>query len=834
MQAPFESTDGLARLKGIIEQFPPQSEHWNEAQNRFQFVDRLLTECLGWEKPLISVENTMENGGRTDYLLGQPAKAVLEAKKEALSFGAFPTGKFKIVRKIAPLVRSSKNLSDAVNQVLQYCVLNGAPLAIICNGPQLIVFQALTPGQSPLDGDCYYFNRFPLYLEQFDLLWSILSPDGISENRASRELAHLRNPRIPPKVSEFISEPYKYRFRNEFQENLRELSSLLLEEIEDNPIIKSSFYKECYVPLEANNRHLLLSKKIISNRYKRVGDDGVIPSALGTVSPEKSDDNFDKTGLMLQDAAGSRPVIVIGDVGVGKTSFFENLYENIENSIKSDVCFIHINLGIGANLNDGIRTYVLTEIPRVLNERYETDIFDSDFVNSAYHEEIIRFDKSVKGSLKTIDPVAYKKERIDFLGQLVERTADHLKAALGHLSRGRKKQIVLIVDNADQRNHDVQQEAFLIAQELAATRNMLVFIALRPSTYFVSKMTGALSGYRNKVLTVSPPPADQVVLQRLAFAIRVAEGKVAPGTLTNIRFQLGSVTAFLNATLRSIRNSGDIQMFLNNITGGNTRSVIELIIGFVGSPNVDSRKIVEIENETGNYLVPFHEFTKHALLGDYAYFNAQSSLVACNLFDLSMADPREHFLCSLLISYLSSNIGVRDSDGYIDGSTILKELLKHGFLEDQVFQALRRAASKRLIETPHAHYREVPVSDPEQPIDFSYRATSIGIYHVKFWTGEFSYLDAISIDTPIFDENARDLISKVADTFSIRDRLQRTTIFKEYLLEQWHLANIGASYYDFSRLLENRRESFEGVEKFVEKRIDTNRNRRKNDRRTLK
>ena len=429
--------------------------------------------------------------------------------------------------------------------------------------------------------------------------------------------------------------------------------------------------------------------------------------------------------------------------------------------------------------------------------------------------ELKRFDSGVKGALREIDPETYQRERISYLDNLVECRSNHLQAALGHLSRGRGKQIILVMDNADQRNRDVQQEAFLIAQELAATRNLLVFVALRPSTFYSSKMTGALSGYQNKILTISPPPADEVVLKRLSFAVRVAEGKVAPGTLTNIRLQLGSVTTFLRATLRSVRTNEDIRQFLSNITGGNTRSVIELIIGFVGSPNVNSKKIVRVEERTNNYFVPLHEFTKHALLGEYAYYNQQSSQVACNIFDVCTSDPREHFLCGLLISFLGSNIGIRDGDGYLSGAAILTELKQHGFSEDQILDALRRTSVKRLIETPHAHFRELTVPEQVSPAEFHYRVTSVGIYHVKFWSGDFAFLDAMSIDTPIFDQHIRERAAELAASLNIGDRYQRTYLFRSYLLECWHQANIGVSYYDFGALLEIRKISFEKVKTVV-------------------
>jgi hypothetical protein len=141
MQDPFELTQGRAKLQAIISALPAQSAHWNEAQNRFQFADRLLTECLGWERPYIEVENSDELGGKVDYVLGfNPPKAVLEAKREAKVFNALPIGKPTVVRKIAPLLAACKNLEEAVHQVIPYCALRGAPIAIVCNGLQLVIF----------------------------------------------------------------------------------------------------------------------------------------------------------------------------------------------------------------------------------------------------------------------------------------------------------------------------------------------------------------------------------------------------------------------------------------------------------------------------------------------------------------------------------------------------------------------------------------------------------------------------------------------------------------------------------------------------------------------
>lgn len=800
MQAQFEMHVGLERLKAILGSMPPSSADWNEAQNRFKFIDRLLSECLGWEKPDINVEENDAFGDRADYVMGQPAKAILEAKRESKTWGSLPSGSPKKVRKLEPLLIASSAFKECVHQVIPYCSLRGAPIAIVCNGPQLAIFQAITIGHEPLKGDCFLFDGFDDYVNNFALLWTLLSPEGITENRALHDLVHHRNPRIPSKASLSILEPNRHRYRDNLQNELREIGSLILEEIEDNPDLRPEFYRECYVPIEANNRHLLLSKQIISNRYSRVSGDGSTPSALDGASKEgKLSDSYLRN-------AGSKPVVVIGDVGVGKTSFFENLFLQLDD--RSDSFIININLGIRANLASGLKDYIIEAIPETLNSAYDLDIEAADFVHSVYHEEIKRFDNSIDGQEKHTDKSAYEKAKIKFLQKKLARRDAHLHASLAHIAKGQKKRVVLVIDNADQRNFEDQQEAFLIAQELAATRSLFVFIALRPSTFYMSKTTGTLAAYQNKILTISPPPADEVIQKRLTFALRVAEGKAAPAALEDIRLNLTSIVAFLKSTLRSIRTNNNIRQFLSNVTGGNTRSVIEMITSFCGSPNVDARKIVDIESSTGNYVVPLHEFTKHALLGEYSYYNPHSSLVACNIFDVVAADPKYHFICPLIIGFLSSNLGVKDNDGFVAGDAVAVEMSKLGFLEEQTSLALKRLAKKKLIETPYSHYREIEVPDFEKPTQFYYRSTSVGLYHIRFWGGSFSFLDAMSTDTPIFEQNARERVSKLAASFDILDRLEKTVTFRDYLESAWHLSNFNTTYFNFPDLLESQENEF--------------------------
>lgn len=812
MQANIEMDEGKNRLLAIIQSLPSDSPHWSEAQNRFQFVDRLLTECLGWEQPHIKVEPFDEAGGRSDYLLGRPVRAALEAKREAKVFDLLPASRPEAVRKLRPLTEACPILKAACAQVVTYCAFHGAQIAIVCNGPQLVLFQASIPGSSPFDGECFCFDGFSAYIKNFSLLWRLLSPEGVFENRAYRSIAYHRNPRLPMKASSALTDPNAYRYRTNFQENLRNVASVLLDNIDEVPEVKSEFYRECYVPIEANNRHLLLSKNVISARYRRASSDGVAPAAITTtIAGGRVQVTQGLTGTL-----SGKPVVVIGDVGVGKTSFFENLYEQLDASERTRTLYLHINLGEKATLSQDIKSYILNSIPQTLRDRYNININSSAFCDRLYARDIRDFDDSNDGRLKGISPVDYEKAKIAHIGKLISQADLHLQRAIEHISKDMDLQLMIVLDNADQRRFEIQQDTFLIAQELAATRSALIFVALRPATFFQSKLSGALSGYQNRVLTIAPPPADEVIRKRIAFAVRVAEGRAAPAALRNVELNLASIVSFLTATLRSIKSNPQIQSFLSNITGGNTRLVIELFTSFCGSPNVESERIVRIENEEHNYTVPLHEFTKHALLGEYAYYNPLSSYVACNVFDVTTADPNEHFLCALAVAYLTSSLGVKDSDGFVLGASIISEMMRLGFTEDQTRLGLRRLALRRLIETPHGHYRELSVPADERPDTYYFRATSIGAYHIRYWIGSFSFLDAVSIDTPIFDEAARDVIIGRVNSNVINDRHLKTVTFRDYLLSKWQIANFDVNYYDFPAVVSSQHDGFAAVEKHLD------------------
>jgi hypothetical protein len=103
---------------------------------------------------------------------------------------------------------------------------------------------------------------------------------------------------------------------------------------------------------------------------------------------------------------------------------------------------------------------------------------------------------------------------------------------------------------------------------------------------------------------------------------------------------------------------------LDNISGGNVRRALDLVKEFFGSGHVDTEKIVKIYSQTHRYLIPQHEFLRAVIYGDAVHYNPEKSPIA-NIFDVSYADPREHFLMPLLLAVLTKASGVGVDDGLL-------------------------------------------------------------------------------------------------------------------------------------------------------------------------
>lgn len=799
--------EGEAAIRRLVQEVTSTQPDWTEADTRFRIIDRLIVECLGWPREVIRLE-TRQGRKASDYELGDPRQVIWEAKKEGAIF-ELPAGYAKSTFcDLASLIKMGGEIAEAIEQAREYCIDRGVEIAVATNGRQLVAFLASRrDGVSPFDGQCLIFNSLESISEHFVRFWQSLSQVGIAENRLSRLLRIGEEHQVPPKCSASIAGYPRHRPPSDLQASLKTISELLLIDAVVAPEAERAFYEKCYCESGALAQDAMISRQILLARYDALFEAEDNPPTVRPVS--RGPNRPQLTPEIVAESITRRPIVLLGDVGVGKSSFIKHLrYVSAFKEFR-DAISIYIDLGSEGALVSDLRRFILQSIKDQLLSEYQIDIEEENFVKGVYSVDAQRFAKQLFGYLQTENPTEYRFRLAVYLNDKVQLLEEHVRSSVQHLTKARRKLVIIVLDNADQREYDVQQQAFVIAQNLSTDWLAAVFVAVRPQTFHSSRQAGSFSAYAQRVFTISPPRIDEALPRRLVFALNMAEGRVRVEKLQAIGLRLGSIATFIKVLLHSFSKSAELGEFLFNITGGNVRTAIEIVAKYMGCSNVDAENIIRIQESGGEYLIPIHEFWQPVLRGDALYYDANAS-IAYNLFDLRSSDSREHFLSPIILAFLNQDGDHRLPDGHVSTKRIISEMQSFGFTLAGVETALRGLNNKKLIETP----KRITFAEDQGRLfgemPDSFRIDTIGAYHLRRWIGEFFYLDCMSLDTPLFDSAAHREILLFSGP-SLSDRFRRSERFRSYLTNRWAESSLAPGYFNWDGMAQSGEESFARV-----------------------
>lgn len=777
---------GRSTLEALIKDFKGLNiQKFNEADTRFHFIDKILTECLNWEPKDINNEDVKDNH-YADYKLNlfRPV-AVWEAKRIGNYF-ELPVGISKLIMPLKTIIRDNQNIKDALIQVSGYCHERGIKIGVVSNGWQIIAFVAnRNDSIPPLDGDGLVVSSLDFFLANYREVWNCLSKNGFQEDYITKKLIGGADEQLPPKLSSTITQYPGIKNRNPFQVELEIISDLVLEDVIKEKSIEQEFLKDCYCKSGSLSQYSLLSKQILSSRYSYLFEVNDKKAVLEQISNKKglSSDLID----VFANSLSKRPILLIGDVGVGKSTFIDNLLLVEAPSVFEQSISFKIDLGSKAIISLDLREAILKIIKQQLLELYKIDISEDDFVRHAYFIELENFKKGVTVKrLYEVAPIQALEKEIDFLTNLIKDEAEHLKKSLDYICKNQKKQIIIFIDNCDQRNDTDQETAFLVAQELATDWSTIVFICLRPETFHrTKKKEGALSGYHPKAFTIAPPRIDDVINRRLSFAQRITNGEIALSKLNNTT-SFSKLDILIQCFIDSLESNRSLFTFFENVSNGNIRKAIELIKKFFGSGHVNTEKIIGVVENKGKYTIPVHEILRSVIYGDNEHYNPINSEIT-NLFDVRANTPKDHFTIPIILGLLQDYSINNRNEGFVPIKEIYSYMQTLGYLPITIDLALNFMYSKELFETSEkGNYLNTDKNE------LMLRATGTGLYHLSQLINNFTYIDAIIVDVPIFEKETK---NKIINTLSIKERLERAIIFADYLDSIWDNENFNKTHF---------------------------------------
>lgn len=744
-------------------------DDFNEATARFQIIDRILTEVFCWNRDGITVEKH-ERGDFTDYECGSPTQLLVEAKRESIGF-TLPVNIDKHLLQLATLIEKNKYFSDAIEQAVGYCQKRGIPYAAVTNGRQWVfLLGARTDGITAENGKCIAYSSLESMQENFRELWDLVTPPALADGSLKSLLT--KSAQIPPprKLSSRLSDYPGHKSRNPIASELQILGGLFFDDIITAPEIEEKFLKDAYCQSGALSQYALVSKELLRTRYTTFFENQAGVSALPATG--KKGTNPQITQDVLAASLSKRPILLVGDVGVGKTTFIRNLVKNDAKEEFSRALFFFLDYGVNPAVSGDLKSYTSAEIIRQLRENENADIFERNFVRGVYHHRLMDFAKGIYGDLKESAPEVFKLKELEFLGELIKNEEEHVRHSLEHIFRGQKRQIVIFLDNVDQRPPAFQEEVFLIATSMAGSWPVTAFVSLRPETFALSRARGAIAAYQPRVFTIEPPRIDLVIKKRLEFALGqlVNAGKI--GGLVDITLSSKNLENYLRMLIRAFDTQTEIIEFIDNMCAGNVRAALEYVASFVGSGHVDSAKILGVIENRGAYVLPLHEFMRAVIYKDAEHYDPSDSPVP-NLYDIGSSTSKEHFAMLLLLDYVERAGQVGGRHGFVERHLVLEFMQSAGFAVEQVLPHIRRAFDKGLLSSPEGL--------KDEGAD-RLRITSAGAYSTKKLCAIFSYLDAVIVDTPIVDPVARNAIH---DVRMIDERLTRVEQFIAYLDKAW-------------------------------------------------
>ena len=738
----------------------------NESTTRLRAIDTILFEILSWDKSSIETEKYCRAEGYADYVFffNNMPNFVLEAKRSGIEF-IIPDRSFQdrpyalgILAKECPLAM------DALHQAIGYAATLGARYVAISNGHQWLFTLTFVQGQSLERRLVYVFESLDAVSSRFSKFYSCFSKQGLEQNMVSSDLLDTLKMPAPTKLSSYIPGYPITASRNIFQNELSYILDYVWKILsqEEGTL---QFVENCYVNPSSHEDILALARELID---KRKNEDDILR--------QYEVESIDKLPHEIAHLPAEKPFVVVGEIGRGKSSFLKYLRfiaakDHLNNYLQIELNF----LDRPDNVSE-IPDFIYSEVERQLREYHSIDINKNNFVRGVLHFDLQRLKETPKGTLYSKDKKRYREIELDEIGKVLEDKHIYLTKVIHHLKRGRQCSVALFFDNLDRRNQDIQEQTFLKASSIARDWASLVFICLRPDTYYRSQRNGVLDSIAPTAFIVGQPDLSLVLKKRFAYAKKIAEGKSLYPTLIrsapskNISFDLPRIARIFESCEFAARKKHGIIPTLEAVSNGNIRRLLDFARHILCSGHLDTKKILNLIEKTGGYYIPDFEGVKTLLYGDYMHYdNSKSPFI--NLFDIQHAEPSEHFLRFAILRYLAKIPLNSATQGYIELSELLKYLSMLGYSFNTAVETIKILIEKHYVRKPVVIDLNLLESD-------KIRITSLGRYHIYSLIDMFQYLDATIIDTPIIDDNVRDMIGDVTE---INERLDRTNYFLKYL-----------------------------------------------------
>jgi len=708
----------------------------NESDTRFQIINKIIKNVFFWPDSEVTTETTT-NEGYTDYQLkdGNKTLLVIEAKKEKIKFNFSEYKEIRNKRIKVKILMKDENTKKTIMQVKNYCQDIGCPYACITNGHEWAFFRAYIDGKSWQDGNAYIINSLKDYINSFNEINKYITYNKIVKENSFKKLfegiEYGSNERYELKHEingyneQIVNNYLAHHLRGYFDKYFGEISP------KDKELLK-----ECYV----------------AERGYSLNFNGVTTIIEDSLSPymekEKDLQNItDKNELSEQIATiiekekKSKVLILFGGKGSGKTTFLVSLFNSNKNKKITEHCIVgQVNLLKVANDKNSIKYEILSQLLKKLDIdgllKSTNDIL-ADLFKDKYQIDL-------KQTLDGLDPQSetFILKRNELLKQYKENQMYCLERLAHHL-RGKKKAIIINIDNTDQFDQELQDYCFSLASELSEKLYCISIISLREERYISSNIEGYLDAYEKNGFHISSPNPQQVFIKRLVFiANKINSEEKIPD---NYKKDIAILFDILKDNLQN--ENSEFNNFMVAATHGNIRQGLELFKDFIFSNYTNISEMIRQKK----WYITLHQILKPIMIPRYRFYNEQNSISIPNIYRLRSDQNSSHFTAYRILKKLA----IRNDD-YVSISELKTDFVEIFHMEDDFILNIDLLLKRGLIESENGLDK---FTFDLQKVKIS----AFGYYMQKIIYKDFTYLELISSDILVLDRQVANQLIKYSN-----------------------------------------------------------------------
>lgn len=739
----------------------------NEAQTRFDLIDRLIREVLGWQHGQINVEehNSGERAGYVDYILrAGDSTIVIEAKRIG---AAFPSPTRKTQLKLSGSLLGSGEIGKAIAQAESYARDKEADVVVVTNGMCWCFFA--TEGRNE---DSYATLLFPIDNPQHaEELF-----DYCAETRV--EVGSLRQiTNQVPQAEDRLVSAFKYADDRIDRNNIADHIMPALERAlyADALLTDPEQLKRCFVTTEARAKFdTTLGMHLADPR----------PATIQTARRVRTGQEHGPLEQLVEMGVPkyAPPVtLIMGPVGAGKSTYLKHfeLVSGRSTLEKSEAHWIYIDFEAMGKAG-APRAYLYEKLLAYIEaERPKNTIDSKNTIAPAYEAETRAWARGPLALIFTNKGEFNKKvsERITADYEKIEPYVDRVLTYLAS-----KHLCVIVLDNIDLYEDDAL-ETSVFSEGLALSRRIQchVLVSIRDRTFVRHRTDSAFDAYELNKLWIDPPPLKSVISSRLSYSRNILKGRSAKIPLPNgMVLNVPDLSVFFEIVQRSIL-SAEAGEFIDGVAEGNIRRGITLVRNFLTSGHIQADRALKryIVDDDRHYIFPFHEIYKGSMLGQWLHFR-EDRAESVNLFDARLGSKRLRLVRHILLNELAFKAQHENTLEVLVSacSDLLGPL---GVSESQVVGVLQFLYKAGLVRNVNAE---------DIGAESTVVLTRTGGYYTKILSRKMVYVEECMFDTAIEDpavwKTLSDLTTVAQDEqypgARMEVRRDRLRVFLDYLV----------------------------------------------------